>query len=500
MMPPIVTTLGLAAVIAAAQPLGAQPASPPSTQAPAAKPTAEDAKAEAGKAADAAKADTSKMALKDDFVVTTRRQSHHRRPGNELHRHGRHHRCCDEDGKPKASIFFIAYTRDGVADAARRARHVLASTAAPARRRCGCTWARSGRGASRWTTRASRCRRRRDSWTTSRRSSTSPTSCSSTRSAPATAGRPPARRPKQFHGVQEDIESVGEFIRLYTTRNGAGRRPSSWPARATAPRAPPASPDHLQDRHGMYLNGVVLISSILNFQTARFDDGNDLPYSSSCRPTRPPPGTTRSWPGAAGRPAEDAGARRSASPCGEYTLALMQGQRADRRRAARQSRAKLARLTGLSAEYVERTNLRVEIHALHQGAAARPSAARSAGSTAASRASTATPPASEPEFDPSYAADPGAVHGGAQRLRAPRAEVRERPALRDPDRPGAAVELRRLPEPLPERGADAAPGDDAEPAPEGVRRQRLLRPGDAVLRHRVHVQPPGLSTGAAATG
>ena len=34
----------------------------------------------------------------------------------------------------------------------------------------------------------------------------------------------------------------------------------------------------LQDDHGMYLNGVILISSILDFQTARFNVGNDLPY------------------------------------------------------------------------------------------------------------------------------------------------------------------------------------------------------------------------------
>ena len=35
---------------------------------------------------------------------------------------------------------------------------------------------------------------------------------------------------------------------------------------------------YLQDRHGMYLNGIVLISTILNFQTADFNVGNDLPY------------------------------------------------------------------------------------------------------------------------------------------------------------------------------------------------------------------------------
>ena len=37
--------------------------------------------------------------------------------------------------------------------------------------------------------------------------------------------------------------------------------------------------EHLLDRQGIALNGVILISSILNFETARFDSGNDLPYA-----------------------------------------------------------------------------------------------------------------------------------------------------------------------------------------------------------------------------
>ena len=42
---------------------------------------------------------------------------------------------------------------------------------------------------------------------------------------------------EQFYGVREDVESVGTFIRLYTTRyqSLASRRNFS-PAKATAPR------------------------------------------------------------------------------------------------------------------------------------------------------------------------------------------------------------------------------------------------------------------------
>lgn len=47
---------------------------------------------------------------------------------------------------------------------------------------------------------------------------------------------------KDFHSVDADVESVGAFIRLYTGRYGRWGAPSTWRARATARRAPPAWP------------------------------------------------------------------------------------------------------------------------------------------------------------------------------------------------------------------------------------------------------------------
>ena len=35
---------------------------------------------------------------------------------------------------------------------------------------------------------------------------------------------------------------------------------------------------YLQQRHGMYLNGLMLVSSVLDFQTLDFFPENDLPY------------------------------------------------------------------------------------------------------------------------------------------------------------------------------------------------------------------------------
>jgi len=111
----------------------------------------------------------------------------------------------------------------------------------------------------------------------------------------------------------------------------------------------------------MYLNGIILISSILNFQTIEFDRGNDLPYILFL-----PTYTAIAWYHkklAADWQADlqKALAESRTFASGEYADALMAG---DNLPAAKRSAIaqKLARLTGLSAEYVDRSNLRIEIH------------------------------------------------------------------------------------------------------------------------------------------
>src|ERR1700704_4906965 len=88
----------------------------------------------------------------------------------------------------------------------------------------------------------------------------------------------PGEAPKQFHGVTEDVESVADFIRLYTTRNKRWSSPKFLAGESYGTTRAAGLSGYLQQRYGMYLNGIILISSILNFQTAEFDTGNDLPY------------------------------------------------------------------------------------------------------------------------------------------------------------------------------------------------------------------------------
>lgn len=83
---------------------------------------------------------------------------------------------------------------------------------------------------------------------------------------------------KQFHGLQEDLESVGEFIRLYTSRANRWASPKFLVGESYGTTRAAGLTRHLADRHGMHVSGVGLISAVLMFQSIRPDPGNDLPY------------------------------------------------------------------------------------------------------------------------------------------------------------------------------------------------------------------------------
>jgi carboxypeptidase C (cathepsin A) len=171
----------------------------------------------------------------------------------------------------------------------------------------------------------------------------------------------PGEKPKTFHAFQKDIESVGDFIRLYTTRYQRWSSAKFLAGESYGTTRSAGLSGYLQERHGMYLNGILLISSILNFQTAYFTSGNDLPYILFL-----PTYTATAW--YHGRLAPDLQADLTQTlaeveqfSLGDYTLALMQGTAlSEEHRTA--VAAQLARYTGLSTDYIERTDLRINIH------------------------------------------------------------------------------------------------------------------------------------------
>lgn len=166
---------------------------------------------------------------------------------------------------------------------------------------------------------------------------------------------------KKFHGFEADVESVGSVIRLWTTRYARWSSPKFLAGESYDTTRAAGLAGWLQDQ-GLYLNGVMLVSSILNFGTARFDSGNDLPFIVFL-----PTYTATAWyhkrlpADLQQRPLADVLAESERFALGEYTAALMKGNGlSEQERHAIVE--KLARYTGLSPRYIEETNLRVNIN------------------------------------------------------------------------------------------------------------------------------------------
>lgn len=172
----------------------------------------------------------------------------------------------------------------------------------------------------------------------------------------------PGEDESQFHGFQRDIESVGDFIRLYTSRYNRWASPKFLIGESYGTTRAAGLSGYLQDRHGYYLNGIILISSVLNFQTLHFDPGNDLPYVCFL-----PTYSATAWYHQ--QLADELQAYSLTEllsevekyALGDYQHALAQGAAlpvGEREQIA----AQLARYTGLSVEYLDHCDLRIEIH------------------------------------------------------------------------------------------------------------------------------------------
>ena len=162
---------------------------------------------------------------------------------------------------------------------------------------------------------------------------------------------------KKFWSLEGDIASVGEFIRLYLTRNNRWSSPVHLVGESYGTTRAAGLSGHLIEK-GIAFNSIVLVSSILNFQTARFNKGNDLPYQVFL-----PTYTATAWfhKKTKFKSLEAALKASEEFAANEYVLALAKGSSLTD--AERKSvRSKLASLTGLSEDYLESTDLRVNIH------------------------------------------------------------------------------------------------------------------------------------------
>lgn len=171
----------------------------------------------------------------------------------------------------------------------------------------------------------------------------------------------PGEKPKEFHDFKKDIESVAEFIRLYTSRYQRWSSPKFLIGESYGTTRAAGLAGLLQEKHGMYLNGLMLVSSVLNFQTIRFSTGNDLPYILFLPTYTATARYHDRLPSDLQGDLQQILQEVTAFAIGPYTLALMQGAALPEKE-RQQLVKRLSRYTGLDSDFIERCDLRVDIN------------------------------------------------------------------------------------------------------------------------------------------
>jgi len=164
----------------------------------------------------------------------------------------------------------------------------------------------------------------------------------------------------KFLSLNGDLDSVGEFIRMYLTRNERWASPLFLVGESYGTTRASGLAGLLVDR-GIALNGVLLISTVMNFQTIRFAEGNDQPlililpsYTATAWYHKKLPADLQSKPL---RQVLDEAEKWATT---DYTFALGKGDKltgAEREKAIEQ----MSRYTGLSKTFIEQNNLRVDL-------------------------------------------------------------------------------------------------------------------------------------------
>jgi len=163
-------------------------------------------------------------------------------------------------------------------------------------------------------------------------------------------------KPKEWHGFKKDIELVGDFIRLYTTRANRWLSPKFLIGESYGTTRASGLSGYLQERHGMYLNGLMLVSVVLDFTTLDFNVNNELPYilylpgytaTAWYHDLLNPRKTLQAWL----KEAEE-------FALGDYALALHKGDALTKEERAGIVK-KISSYTGISEQFIDRSNLRI---------------------------------------------------------------------------------------------------------------------------------------------
>ncbi|HEX8881491.1 MAG TPA: hypothetical protein VF749_15735 [Candidatus Acidoferrum sp.] len=164
---------------------------------------------------------------------------------------------------------------------------------------------------------------------------------------------------KDFWGVDPDVKSLAQFVTTYISRNHRWNSPKFLIGESYGTFRNAALANYLQGHDNMYLNGIVMVSTVLDLGTISFYPGQDLAYVlylPSYAATAWFHRTLKDRPENLNTFLDEA--RKFAR--GEYADALMKGDALSKAEKA-ETVKKVARFTGLSEDYLDKANLRVRL-------------------------------------------------------------------------------------------------------------------------------------------
>jgi len=164
----------------------------------------------------------------------------------------------------------------------------------------------------------------------------------------------------QFHGQDGDIGAFGEFIAEYLSTYNRWPSPKFLIGESYGTIRSGGLSQELQSRHGIELNGIVLVSALLTYQTLSPAPNNDVAWAVQIQTF-----AATAWyhkklpPDLQQKSVKQVVDEARTFAFGDYMLALTKGNTlTDAERNAMAE--KLARFTGLSAKYILSANLRVD--------------------------------------------------------------------------------------------------------------------------------------------
>ncbi|MDQ2752278.1 MAG: carboxypeptidase [Bacteroidota bacterium] len=162
---------------------------------------------------------------------------------------------------------------------------------------------------------------------------------------------------KDYWGVDEDIKSMSQFIKQYVTDNSRWNSPKYLLGESYGTFRSAGIADYLLENMGIAVNGVVLVSVVLDLRTLTFQDGDDISYMLHL-----PSYAAVAWyhNRIANKPAnlESFVNEVRTYAMGDYAAALAKGSSlSDAEKGA--VAAKLSSYTGLSKDYLLKGNIRI---------------------------------------------------------------------------------------------------------------------------------------------